>query len=80
MQLRPPRLQAKANPAAAEARARCRRCGEGFALQVEQEVARLNESLQNYKLVSTEQVFFGVSQSASIGRGRRFPGRRQQIE
>jgi chemotaxis protein MotB len=54
---------AKANAAAAEAQRAADAAAE-LARQVEQEVARLNQSLQNYKLVSTEQVFFGVSQSA----------------
>jgi len=56
---------ARAHAAAAEA---ARRADEANSLsrQVQQEVAVLNRSLQNlsnYKLVATEQVFFGVNRS-----------------
>jgi outer membrane protein OmpA-like peptidoglycan-associated protein len=54
---------AKANAAAAEA-SRAADAAAALAHQVEQEVSSLNQSLQNYKLVSTEQVFFGISQSS----------------
>ncbi len=54
---------AKANAAAADAKLAAEAAAER-ARKVDEEIARLNESLQNYKLVSTEQVFFGVSQSA----------------
>ena len=54
---------ARANAAAAEA-SRAADSAANLARQVQQEVDGLNQSLQKYKLVSTEQVFFGVNQSA----------------
>jgi outer membrane protein OmpA-like peptidoglycan-associated protein len=52
----------RAKAAAAEA-SRAADAAAALARQVQQEVAGLNQSLQNYKLAATEQVFFGVNRS-----------------